>query len=351
MQLKRYHYRKKCTSLVDTRLLGTPESLDGGTDWKDWSVVFRSYACACSAPLGLLLERTDGSAGPMLNATLTRSEASCSTQLYFMVVMLCSGTALTRVVNAGAQEGLEAWRCLVLHHELTSLTRSAGLLQELLNFQLRGRDGGSNGTVRPRHRPPRESERRDVPREHPYRRRSSHVARRTVGTTPCPQQCSVDHVGDSEGQDRQCQTRTSCGQLDTTTDGSVSVWHERQVAWHMQRQGKGQGQTQRQCSDDAMPDLWQGWVVGRKTAGTTSPVVGRTRTSPRTRTRAKTARTRPLLTINSSRTKTRRVRCAGICNGTGHYSKDCLKKSRACRLCKVRSNHHPLMRLAFEEEA
>ena len=51
-----------------------------------------------------------------------------------MLVMLCMGTALTRVVNAGAQEGLEAWRALVLHHEPTSLTRSAGLLQELLNF-------------------------------------------------------------------------------------------------------------------------------------------------------------------------------------------------------------------------
>ena len=96
------------TSLVDTRLLGKPESFDGGTGWKDWSVVFRSYACACSAPLGLLLERTETSAGPMLDATLTQSEASCSTQLYYMLVMLCKGTSLTRVVNAGAQEGLEA---------------------------------------------------------------------------------------------------------------------------------------------------------------------------------------------------------------------------------------------------
>ena len=56
-----------------------------------------------------------------------------------MLVMLCRGTALTRVVIAGAQEGLEAWRCLVLHDESTSLTRSAGLLQELLmNFSFEG---------------------------------------------------------------------------------------------------------------------------------------------------------------------------------------------------------------------
>ena len=42
------------------------------------------------------------------------------------------------MVNAGAQEGLEAWRALVLHHEPTSLTRNAGVLQELLNFSFEG---------------------------------------------------------------------------------------------------------------------------------------------------------------------------------------------------------------------
>ena len=109
MELKRCHYRKKCPPSWWIRgLLGKPESFDGGTGWKDWSVVFRSYACACFAPLGLLLERTERSAGPLLNAALTQSEASFSTQLYCMLVMLCQGTSLTRVVNAGAQEGLEA---------------------------------------------------------------------------------------------------------------------------------------------------------------------------------------------------------------------------------------------------
>ena len=45
-------------------------------------------------------------------------------------------------MNAEAQEGLEAWRCLVLHHEPTSLTRS-GSVARALELQLRGRDGGS----------------------------------------------------------------------------------------------------------------------------------------------------------------------------------------------------------------
>ena len=87
-----------------------------------------------------------------------------------------------------------------------------GSVARALELQLRGRDGGSNGTVWPRRRPLLASR----SQKHPYRRCSSHVARRTVETTPtpCPQQYSVDHVGDSESRDRQCQTHTSC--VDTT---------------------------------------------------------------------------------------------------------------------------------------
>ena len=164
-----------------------------------------------------------------------------------------------------------------------------GSVARALELQLRGRDGGSDGTIRPRHRPLRESERRDVPREHPYRRCSSHVARRTVETTPCPQQCWVDHVGDSESRDRQCQTRTSCGQLDTTTDCAQELDSFQKAAKASERTRANPRTTFRQRHALSVARL----VIGRKTAGTTFPVVGRTRTSPRTRTRAMTARTTP----------------------------------------------------------
>ena len=125
-------------TLVDTRLLGKPDSFDGGAGWKDWSIVFRSYASACSPSLGSLMERAERATSPVLNATLGATELACSTQLYYMLVMLCKTTALTRVVNAGPQEVSEAWRLLVQYHEPSSLTRSAGLLQELLNFSFEG---------------------------------------------------------------------------------------------------------------------------------------------------------------------------------------------------------------------
>ena len=40
------------TSLTDTRLFEKPDSFDGGAGWKDWSIVFRSYACILGATHG-----------------------------------------------------------------------------------------------------------------------------------------------------------------------------------------------------------------------------------------------------------------------------------------------------------
>ena len=47
------------TSVIDTRALGKPDCFDGGSRWKDWSIVFRSYASACSLSLGVLMEQAE----------------------------------------------------------------------------------------------------------------------------------------------------------------------------------------------------------------------------------------------------------------------------------------------------
>ena len=56
--------------------------------------------------------------------------------------MLCEPTVVTRTVNAGSREGPEAWRLVPVQYEPTSWTRSAGLLQDLLNFIDEGEIGG-----------------------------------------------------------------------------------------------------------------------------------------------------------------------------------------------------------------
>ena len=118
------------TSLVDTRLLGKPESFDRGIGCKNWSVVFRSYACACSALLGLLLECTERSAAQR-DADAVRSIVLDNAVLHAgdVVQGCCSDTSGTVLADT-----------------------QCGSVARALELQLRGRDGGSNGTVRPRDR-------------------------------------------------------------------------------------------------------------------------------------------------------------------------------------------------------
>lgn len=73
-----------------------------------------------------------------LNAVMQPQDLSMSNQLYYMLVMIYKAGALTRFVNAGPCEGAAAWRALVMHHEPMSMTRSAGLLQEVLAYDFEG---------------------------------------------------------------------------------------------------------------------------------------------------------------------------------------------------------------------
>ena len=123
---------------IDSRVLGKPEPFDGQTGWRDWSTVFRAYCGACNRDLEQLMARAEISVEATLNVNMDADEAGMSSQLYYMLVMICKSSALTRVVNAGPGEGLEAWRSLVLYREPSSQTRSAGLLLELLAYDFEG---------------------------------------------------------------------------------------------------------------------------------------------------------------------------------------------------------------------
>ena len=75
---------------------------------------------------------------PVLLATIGPESVRRSNQLYYMLIMLSKGSALSRIVSAGTGEGLEAWRLMVQHHEPVSRTRAAGLLTELLQYDFTG---------------------------------------------------------------------------------------------------------------------------------------------------------------------------------------------------------------------
>ena len=82
-----------------------------------------------SPQLAALMEWAGQHNGERLNAALTQDQVHSSTQLYYSLIMLVEGAALTRVINAGHGQGLNAWRMLVaelggLRHDILRRTRS-----------------------------------------------------------------------------------------------------------------------------------------------------------------------------------------------------------------------------------
>ena len=97
---------------VDTRNLGMLSQFDGADrDWRDWSVVFRSYAALVHSALKEEMQRVERLSTAETNAGLIENEqVQASTDLYHLLLHSTSGPALDRVVNAGSAEGLRAWQ-------------------------------------------------------------------------------------------------------------------------------------------------------------------------------------------------------------------------------------------------
>ena len=127
-------------STVDTRGLGKLETFDGSAGkWRDWKVVMRSYTAACHERLGALMDRAETTDQPVQNAVLQNAgEKEASEQLAFVLVMVCRSAALDQVVNAGAGEGLVAWRSLCRRFEPNVRSRFAGVLVGILSFDFSG---------------------------------------------------------------------------------------------------------------------------------------------------------------------------------------------------------------------
>eukprot|EP00971_Amphidinium_carterae_P293435 5825951-Amphidinium_carterae.1 len=78
------------------------------------------------------------STGSFTNSSLDQKDASCSIQLYHILLLLCRQQPLTLIVNAGEQERLTAWQRLVEQHEPQQRTRFAGQSQALLSWKFAG---------------------------------------------------------------------------------------------------------------------------------------------------------------------------------------------------------------------
>ena len=125
--------------LVDTRGLGKPEVFRGeAASFNDWNFVLRSYLGALDKRFQTLLARCESSELPLWNRGLSPEEQGLSTQLYYILVMLCRDRALDKLRNSGENEGLEAYRQLYLEYNPRLKTRYVGLLLEILRYKFEG---------------------------------------------------------------------------------------------------------------------------------------------------------------------------------------------------------------------
>eukprot|EP00971_Amphidinium_carterae_P334404 6469680-Amphidinium_carterae.1 len=98
----------------------------------------RAYTQAQNPELTDLMNKAETTDEPVDNLAMSVEARAASVQLYYILVMVCKESMLTRVVNSGQGEGLKAWRTLVRFHEPTTATRHASLLMEVLNFDMSG---------------------------------------------------------------------------------------------------------------------------------------------------------------------------------------------------------------------
>eukprot|EP00973_Karenia_brevis_P008288 1122141-Karenia_brevis.AAC.1 len=75
----------------------------------------RSYAALVEPRLGPLMSAAEESDAPCILASVVdEADKNACTKLYNILLMVCKEKALNEIVNAGQNEGLEAWRQLCL---------------------------------------------------------------------------------------------------------------------------------------------------------------------------------------------------------------------------------------------
>ena len=112
--------------------------------YAEWLFKLRTNLGAVDQRYQLEPTTTEASSTPRLNATLS-SEASClTTQMYYILVMTTTGSALNKCPNAGENEGFEAWRQFVMEWE----PKPVGLLMNVLYYQLKDDVPTKVGSVR-----------------------------------------------------------------------------------------------------------------------------------------------------------------------------------------------------------
>ena len=117
-QLAERSQRAGSDSLVDTKLLTKPSKFSGNqADWTSWSFLFKAYIGAVDTILRQMLESIATVESVILQNTLTLQEQKLSSQLYYILILLSTDKALTKMMVCPEGNGAEAWRQFLVEWE------------------------------------------------------------------------------------------------------------------------------------------------------------------------------------------------------------------------------------------
>ena len=124
---------------IDTRVIGKPEMFFGSREkFPEWSFVFKAYMSAIDARYSDLLEQAGDKDSIIRNLDLEPHEKQLSTQLYYILVMLCRDKAQDKMNAVGSGEGFEAWRQFIIDWDPKVRTRRVGMMIKILTAKFGG---------------------------------------------------------------------------------------------------------------------------------------------------------------------------------------------------------------------
>jgi hypothetical protein len=116
--------------------------LGGEAEWSDWARIFRAWAGRFDdGQMGVFMTQAAASqvsCKVVARDGLADNSKNCAAELFHMLITFVRGKALTLVLKAGEQEGLEAWRLLVHRYEPSDNASSVGKLVALLSRDFEG---------------------------------------------------------------------------------------------------------------------------------------------------------------------------------------------------------------------
>ena len=122
-------------SHVDFRLVGKPANFEGAeAKWPEWAFQMRAYIVLSELFSRDTLDEFENRRGPVDATEWEEARRRKNETLYYLLCMVCKGTAQVLIRRCPVGHGAEAWRCLVRRYENRDAMSSMSVFQAILSF-------------------------------------------------------------------------------------------------------------------------------------------------------------------------------------------------------------------------